>query len=73
MVYRRFEMNMNNNFLKGVLFALLVVYVISPLDLAPGPVDDLLLILLSAMTNTKKNNDTLSLPQDTLEGSWRNK
>ena len=64
-------MNMNNNFLKGILFALLVVYVISPLDLAPGPVDDLLLILLSAAANTKKDDSTRSLPQDTVEGTWQ--
>ncbi len=64
-------MNINNNFLKGILFALLVVYVISPLDLAPGPVDDLLLILLSAATNTKKNDGTRTLPQDTVEGTWQ--
>ena len=64
-------MNINNNFLKGILFALLVVYVISPLDLAPGPVDDLLLILLSAATSAKKDNDTRALPQDTVEGTWQ--
>ncbi|MBQ6509150.1 MAG: hypothetical protein IJI07_06730 [Flexilinea sp.] len=64
-------MNLNNNFLKGILFALLVVYVISPLDLAPGPVDDLLLILLRAAANTKKEDSTRSLPQDTVEGTWQ--
>ena len=64
-------MNMNNGFLKGILFALLVVYVISPLDLAPGPVDDLLMILLSAAVNSKKNDNTRSLPEDTVEGSWQ--
>ncbi len=64
-------MNMNNGFLKGILFALLVVYVISPLDLAPGPVDDLLMILLSAAANSKKNDNTRTLPQDTVEGSWQ--
>ena len=64
-------MNMNNGFLKGILFALLVVYVISPLDLAPGPVDDLLMILLSAAANSKKNDNTRMLPQDTVEGSWQ--
>ena len=64
-------MNMNNGFLKGILFALLVVYVISPLDLAPGPVDDLLMILLSAAANSKKNDNTRTLAQDTVEGSWQ--
>ena len=61
----------NNGFLKGILFALLVVYVVSPLDLAPGPVDDLLLILLSAAANMKKNDGSRTLPQDTVDGSWR--
>lgn len=65
-------MNMNNNFLKGILFALLVVYVISPLDLAPGPVDDLLLILLSAATNTKREDGRLLLPQETAEADRKN-
>ena len=64
-------MNINNSFLKGILFALLVVYVVSPLDLAPGPMDDLLLILLSAMANSKKGSDTPTLPQDTVEGTWQ--
>lgn len=30
---------------KGMLIALMVLYVISPIDLLPGPVDDLLVIL----------------------------
>ena len=64
-------MNMNNGFLKGILFFFFFVYVISPLDLAPGPVDDLLLILLSAAANSKKNDNTRTLPQDTVEGSWQ--
>ena len=31
---------------KGMLILLVVLYVISPLDLCPGPVDDLIVILL---------------------------
>ena len=42
---------MNNKVLKGMLIALLAVYVISPVDLAPGPIDDMLLILFSAIMN----------------------
>ena len=41
-------MENNNGIIKGMLIALLVVYVISPLDLAPGVIDDLLVILLGA-------------------------
>ncbi len=63
-------MNNNKGFLKGVLFALLAIYVISPLDLAPGVADDLLLILLSAVTNMKGNSNQ-TLPQDIVEGSWQ--
>lgn len=37
--------SMNNN-LKGLLVALVLLYVISPLDGAPGPADDLLVTLL---------------------------
>ncbi len=35
-----------NNTLKGLLVALVLLYVISPLDGAPGPADDLLVTLL---------------------------
>lgn len=32
--------------LKGMLIVLVILYVISPADLAPGPVDDILVVLL---------------------------
>ena len=35
-----------NDFIKGVVFMAVVVYVVSPIDVAPGPVDDLLVALL---------------------------
>lgn len=35
-----------NDFLKGVVFIAVVVYVVSPIDAAPGPVDDLIVALL---------------------------
>lgn len=31
--------------MKGMLVILLLIYVISPVDLCPGPVDDIILIL----------------------------
>ena len=43
-----------NNFIKGVIVTLLVVYVISPLDLAPGPIDDVLAIFLFLVANRNK-------------------
>ena len=36
-----------NGVLKGMLIVLLVVYVLSPVDFCPGPIDDIILILLS--------------------------
>ena len=35
-----------NGIAKGMLLILVILYVISPLDLCPGPVDDFIVILL---------------------------
>ena len=35
-----------NGIFKGLLLALLIVYVISPIDLCPGPIDDLITIAM---------------------------
>ena len=43
-----------NRFLQGMLFALLLVYVVSPVDFIPGPVDDLLAIGLYLAANKDK-------------------
>ncbi|WP_026518583.1 hypothetical protein [Butyrivibrio sp. MC2021] len=42
---------MKNNFFKVLLFILLAVYVISPADLCPGPIDDLLAIAFYFLAN----------------------
>ena len=61
---------MNNKVLKGMLIALLAIYVISPVDLVPGPVDDLLLILFSAVMNQMSSSRADRDP-DEIEGSWQ--
>lgn len=76
-------MENNNGFLKGILFALLVIYVISPMDLMPGVVDDLLLVVASVMTGKTGNGKTKTLPDapsgdrlepvDVVQGNWKNK
>lgn len=43
-----------NKFMQGMLFALLIVYVVSPVDLIPGPVDDILAMLLYFAANKGK-------------------
>ena len=55
-----------NNFAKGALVVLLVLYIISPLDLLPGPIDDLIIGLIGfsslkgnkveAQRNAEQNN-----------------
>ena len=53
----------DNKIIKWLVFAILVVYVVSPADLLPGPVDDVIAILLYLAANKrdlrigKKNDD----------------
>ena len=35
-----------NGVVKGMLLVLIILYVISPIDLCPGPIDDIIVILL---------------------------
>ena len=44
-----------NGFLKAVLIIFLVVYIVSPIDLLPGPIDDIIIDLLS-VAMTKKSS-----------------
>ncbi len=53
-----------------MLLALLAIYVISPVDLVPGPVDDLLLVLFSAVMN-QINSSRSSENPDEIEGNWQ--
>ena len=41
-----------NGVLKGMLIVLLIIYIVSPVDFCPGPVDDIILILLSLCGNS---------------------
>jgi len=43
-----------NEVMKGMMIVLILLYVVSPLDLAPGPIDDLIVILL-AVAASKSN------------------
>lgn len=47
-----------NDIMKGMLVVLLVVYIISPVDLCPGPIDDIILLLCAvggrAVTSTEE-------------------
>ena len=41
-----------NGVLKGMLLVLLIIYIVSPVDLCPGPVDDLILLLCAVGGST---------------------
>ena len=43
-----------NRFVKGLLFGLFIAYVVSPVDFAPGPVDDILAIVLYYAANKSR-------------------
>ena len=34
------------NILKGMIIAFLIMYIVSPVDACPGPIDDLILLLI---------------------------
>ena len=35
-----------NGFVKGILFVVVLIYIVSPIDLLPGPIDDIIVLLL---------------------------
>lgn len=41
-------------FIMGMMFAFLLVYVVSPVDCLPGPIDDIFAILLFMAANRDK-------------------
>ena len=36
---------MNNQFMKGVLVGIMLLYIISPVDAFPGPIDDIIVAI----------------------------
>ena len=42
-----------NGMMKFMLFVLMGLYVVSPVDLCPGPIDDLLVVVLTFAANKK--------------------
>ena len=60
----------DNKIIKWLVLAILVVYVVSPADLLPGPVDDVIAILFYLAANkrdlrlSKKNDDVEAIDVD---------
>ena len=41
-----------NGVVKGMILVLMILYIVSPVDACPGPIDDLI-VLLSGLASTK--------------------
>lgn len=37
---------MNNNVVKCMILVLMILYIVSPIDACPGPIDDLIVLLI---------------------------
>ena len=46
----------NGSFAKVVIFVLVLIYVLSPIDAVPGPLDDLIVILLGIAAKKRYGN-----------------
>lgn len=46
---------MKSGHLKSVILILVIVYMISPIDVCPGPVDDLIVLLMGLAAQKKMN------------------
>jgi|LFRM01.2.fsa_nt_gb uncharacterized membrane protein YkvA (DUF1232 family) len=44
---------MNNNTMKYVILALALLYVVSPVDFMPGPVDDVIMLAATMILNNR--------------------
>ena len=48
-----------NNLSKGMIIALMILYIVSPIDACPGPIDDIIVLLMgiAAAKNKKTINE----------------
>ncbi len=44
-----------NDVMKGMFIVLIIIYLLSPVDLCPGPVDDLIVLLVGITALKNKN------------------
>lgn len=46
-----------NNFMKGLVVMAVLMYIVSPIDAVPGPIDDIIVIMLG-LASRKKLTDS---------------
>jgi uncharacterized membrane protein YkvA (DUF1232 family) len=44
---------MKNNILKTIILLFVILYVVSPVDAVPGPIDDIIVLLMGYISTTK--------------------
>jgi uncharacterized membrane protein YkvA (DUF1232 family) len=45
-----------NGVMKGMILVLMILYIVSPIDACPGPIDDIIVLLIGlAATKSKKS------------------
>ena len=49
--------NSNNNALSILLLVALILYVVSPVDAVPGPIDDVILLVMYGIANRRALNE----------------
>lgn len=45
-----------NSVVKGMLLVLMILYIVSPIDACPGPIDDIIVLLLGIAAQKKLND-----------------
>lgn len=58
-----------NNAIKGIILMAIIVYALSPIDLAPGPIDDLIVIAVGlagqkALASISSDSSTTTIDTD---------
>ena len=49
-----------NSAMKGIIIMAVILYIVSPIDIAPGPIDDLIVLLLGIAASKKISTDNNS-------------
>ena len=45
-----------NSVAKGMILVLMILYVLSPVDACPGPIDDIIVVLIGLAARKRLNN-----------------
>lgn len=44
-----------NGLSKGMIIVLMILYIVSPIDACPGPIDDIIVLLMGIAASKRKN------------------